>query len=153
MRIDWPRFVLAFLAGAAGMALLAGVPTDVIPNGFFTRMTPVQAYDVPVLVAISVLGGILAASYWGVRGAACATRRAGTAGGLGATLGWLAIGCPICNKIVVLALGTSGALNVFAPAQPWLAGLSVVLLVVAIAWRWRMLLAAVRMGAQPMSAG
>lgn len=80
-------------------------------------------------------------------------RRAGAAGGVGATLGWLAIGCPVCNKIVVLALGTSGALNLFGPAQPWLAALSVMLLVVALAWRWRMLLAAERAGTQPMSAG
>jgi hypothetical protein len=153
VRIDPPRFVLAFLAGAVGIALVAGIPTDVIPNDLFTRMTPVRGYDVPVLVAISVLGGLLAASYWGVSRPACAMRRAGTAGGVGATLGWLAIGCPVCNKIVVLALGTSGALNVFGPAQPWLAALSVTLLVVALTWRWRMLLAADRAGTQPMSAG
>jgi hypothetical protein len=137
LQIVWPRFVVAFVAGGLAMALFAGVPTDVIPNAFFTRMTPVQDYDVPVLVAISVLSGLLAGSLWGVQAAACPTRRPGAAGGVGATLGWLAIGCPICNKIVVLALGVSGALNIFGPAQPWLAGLSIVLLLVALAWRWR----------------
>jgi hypothetical protein len=153
LQVVWPRFLLAFAAGAAGMALLAGIPTDVIPNGAFTRMTPVRAYDVPVLVAVSVLSGLLAASYWGVTGERCPPRRPGTTGAVGATLGWLAIGCPVCNKLVVLALGTSGALNVFGPAQPWLAGLSVGLLVVALVWRWRALLAAVRPERPPAAAG
>ena len=66
-------------------------------------------------------------------------RRAGTTGVLGATLGWLAVGCPVCNKLIVLALGSSGALSWFAPAQPWLAALSIVLLVAALAWRARVL--------------
>jgi hypothetical protein len=39
----------------------------------------------------------------------------------------------------VLALGSSGALTWFAPAQPWLAALSIVLLVAALAWRARVL--------------
>lgn len=142
MQIVWPRFLGAFVVGGTGMAFFAGIPTDVIPNAFFTRMTPVRDYDVPILVAISVLAGLLAASYWGVRAAVCRTRRPGTAGAAGATLGWLAIGCPVCNKVVVLALGTSGALNVFGPTQPWLAATSVVLLLAALVWRWRTLTAA-----------
>jgi len=39
-----------------------------------------------------------------------------------------AIGCPVCNKLVVLALGTGGALTYFAPVQPVLGLLSVGLL-------------------------
>jgi hypothetical protein len=136
----WSRFAVAFIAGAGVMALLAGLSTDVIPNDLFTRMTPVRAYDVPVLVIVSALAGLLAASWWGVVGRACPARRSGMTGAAGATLGWLAIGCPVCNKLVVLALGTSGALNVFGPAQPWLAALSVALLAAALAWRWWTLL-------------
>ncbi len=45
------------------------------------------------------------------------------------------------RAVLVLALGTSGALSFFAPLQSWMAGLSVVLLVVSIGWRWRGLLA------------
>lgn len=140
MRIVWPRFLLAFVVGAALMAFFAGVPTDVIPNDFFTRMTPVRGYDVPVLVTVSLLSGALAATWWGVAGPACPMRRPGATGAAGATLGWLAIGCPVCNKIVVFALGVSGAVNLFGPAQPWMAALSVVLLVAALAWRVRALL-------------
>lgn len=136
------RALLALVLGTAGTALLIGVPTDVIPNPLFGRMTPVRAYDVPVLVVVSVLSGLLAASHWGVAGGACPVRPAGTTGALGATVGWLAIGCPVCNKLVVLALGSSGALSWFAPAQPWLAALSVALLLAALGWRVRVLAAA-----------
>jgi hypothetical protein len=38
-----------------------------------------------------------------------------------------AVGCPICNKPVV-AIGVRGALNYFAPVQPFLAAGSVALL-------------------------
>ncbi|MBA2362266.1 MAG: hypothetical protein H0V86_01900 [Chloroflexia bacterium] len=39
--LDW-RLVITGLAGATGMALLIGIPTNVISNGYFTWMTPVQ---------------------------------------------------------------------------------------------------------------
>jgi hypothetical protein len=146
------RFALAFVAGAIGTALLVGLPTDVIPNDWFGRMTPVRSYDLPVLVAVSLLSGLLVASHWGVTGAACPVRRPGTAGAAGAALGWFAIGCPVRNKLVVLAIGTSGALEWFAPAQPWLAGLSVALLLGALAWRWRVLAASRRPRREPPTA-
>jgi len=49
----------------------------------------------------------------------------------------LAIGCPVCNKLVVGLLGVSGALSVWAPIQPALAVLSVGALLVAVIIRWR----------------
>lgn len=57
-----------------------------------------------------------------------------TLGGFGA---YLAIGCPICNKVVVALLGVSGALNVFAPLQPVIGAASVALLGAMLAWRLR----------------
>ncbi len=44
----------------------------------------------------------------------------------------LAIGCPVCNKLVVLALGAGGALTHFAPVQPILGFLSLGLLAYAL---------------------
>ena len=41
---------------------------------------------------------------------------------------FFAVGCPVCNKIVLLALGTTGALQFFEPVQPYLAGASIILL-------------------------
>lgn len=55
-------------------------------------------------------------------------RLAGVAG----LLGFFAVGCPVCNKLVVVALGTTGALQWFAPLQPVLAVASVVALAVAL---------------------
>lgn len=142
--IAWPRFLAVFVAGTVATALIAGVPTDVIPNGWFTRMTPVAPYDVPILVAVAVLSGLLMATNWGLRNLSCPTRGASGAGATGATFGWLAIGCPVCNKLVIAALGTSGALSYFAPVQPFLATLSIALLVGALAWRGAQIRASAR---------
>jgi hypothetical protein len=49
----------------------------------------------------------------------------------------LAVGCPICNKIVVLLLGVSGALTIFQPLQPVLALAAMVLLGYALFLRLR----------------
>jgi hypothetical protein len=138
-RIVWPRAVFSFVVGGVLTALLLGVPTDVIPNGFFSRMTPVEAYAVPVLVATSVLSGLLLATWLGMEATSCPVRTSRSAGTAGGVLAWLAIGCPVCNKLVLLALGTSGALTWFAHLQPWLAAASVALLAGSLAWRIRAL--------------
>ena len=61
----------------------------------------------------------------------------GRAGGVGGLLSFFAVGCPTCNKLVVVALGSTGALDWFAPAQPLLAGLSIAMLVWALRSRLR----------------
>ena len=43
-----------------------------------------------------------------------------------------AVGCPVCNKLVALALGAGGALTYFGPTQPVLGLLSVGLLLYAL---------------------
>lgn len=137
----WLRAFVAALAGAVLTALVLGVPTDVIANPWFGRMTPVEDYAVPVLVMTSILSGILMATWFGIEAASCPTRATGTGGAVGGALAWFAIGCPVCNKLVLLALGTSGALTWFAPLQPWLAAGSVAVLAAALAWRLRALTA------------
>ena len=99
------------------------------------------AYARPVWIASSLLSGLLVAVATSVRARACPPRRrrADAAGGVGLALGWLAVGCPTCNQLVVGFLGVSGALSYFAPVQPWLAGASLALLIGALAWRLRAL--------------
>lgn len=111
---------MAAAAGGLASALVVGIPTGVVPTPLYTRMTPVQWWNYPVLVATVALTGLAIATY--VRPAADNNTRMGgmTGGGL---LSAFAIGCPICNKLVVAALGVSGALNIWAPIQPFL-GLS-----------------------------
>ena len=118
---------LTAVVGAVAVALAVGLPTDVIPNPLFGRPVDVTWWSYPSLAVTSVLGGLLLATYVAQPQPVTHERR-GIAGGL---LGFFAIGCPVCNKLVVIALGTSGALDWFAPTQPFLAVLSMVLLAVA----------------------
>lgn len=124
-------------------ALAIGLPTDVIPNPVFGRQgTPVEPWAVPVLIATSVLSGLLFATYLRDRDTPVdvddatdddTLDRPGRMGGLGGLLAFFAIGCPICNKVVVIALGTSGALSWFAPVQPYLGVIALGL----VAWALR----------------
>jgi hypothetical protein len=133
--------VVGFGIGFVGMAAAGGVPTDLIPNPWFTRMTPPQSYAYPVWLAAATLTGVLVASCLGVGGRTCAPRAGGgrRAGVAGAVAGWLAVGCPVCNKLVVAAVGVGGALSWFAPIQPWLAAVSVLSLLGALWSRARIL--------------
>jgi hypothetical protein len=58
-------------------------------------------------------------------------------------VGWFAVGCPVCNKIVVALLGASGATSSFALAQAALGAAAVALAAAALAIRVR----AIRRGA------
>ncbi|MDB1088676.1 hypothetical protein PJ985_13975 [Streptomyces sp. ACA25] len=147
----WPRRRhLVALSGAVLTALLIGVPTAVVPSPLFDRMTPVEWWNIPVLAATSLLAGVLLASYVripsgsdrhakagsteadeavpGEAGGADDARRSVRLGGAGGLLAFFAVGCPVCNKLIVLALGTSGALTLWAPVQPVVALASLALI-------------------------
>lgn len=131
MRCWQMRQWLTALGGAVVVALAVGLPTDVIPNPVFGRPVDVTWWSYPSLIATSIFGGLLLATY--VTEQQPVTReRKGITGGL---LGFFAIGCPVCNKLVVVAIGTSGALDWFAPTQPLLAVLSVAFLAFALRQR------------------
>lgn len=133
--LGW-RYAMRSLLVAAGVALVIGLPTDVIPNPFWTRMTPVRPEDYVFLIAISLVTGALLATYFGETGLAGRGAKAGLGGG---ALGYFAIGCPICNKLIVALLGTSGALTYFAPIQPILGTAAVALALAGLAVRLRTL--------------
>lgn len=114
------RRVLVGGAAVVVTALLIGIPTGVIETSWYHRMTPVLWWNYPVWALSSILTGALVATY--VRDPAVPVPA--TQGGktfLGSTLSLFAVGCPICNKLVVMAIGVTGALNWFAPIQPVLA--------------------------------
>jgi len=126
--------------GAVVTALLVGIPTDVIPNPVFGRPVEVTWWSYPVLVVTAVFGGLLIATYVREPGTAPLDEeldRPGRTGGIGGLLSFFAVGCPTCNKLVVVALGSTGALDWFAPAQPLLAVASIVLLAWALRARLR----------------
>ena len=58
--------------------------------------------------------------------------RGGRRGMVGAVLTFFAVGCPVCNKLVLVLLGYAGALQWFAPVQPILALAAVAALVWAL---------------------
>lgn len=83
-----------------------------------------------------MLVGLTAATYVRIPDAPSGPDRAGRT--LGATiLSGFAVGCPICNKLVVTLVGVTGALNYWAPIQPLLGALSVGLLGAGLAVRLR----------------
>nr|WP_239070907.1 hypothetical protein [Amycolatopsis sp. SID8362] len=113
-------------------ALAVGVPTDVLDTPFFTRMTPVRWWEIPVLALTVALTGLWVAI---PRPAGDLRGRGGIVGSVTAAV--LAVGCPVCNKVVVGLLGISGALGIWAPVQPALAALSLAALAAAVVVRWR----------------
>lgn len=134
------RFWAVAVLATVGSLLLLGLPTAVIPNPFFIRMTPTETFNLVVWLGSAPLIGLLIATY--VRPPSLALDPARRESGAGrATLGgvaaYLAIGCPICNKVVVAALGVSGALSFFAPLQPIIGAASLALLGATLAWRLR----------------
>jgi hypothetical protein len=112
-----------------------GLPTAVIDNPVFGRPVEVTPWSMPVLLVSAVLVGLLVGTY--VNPLDSLNQRETKVGGVGGLLSFFAIGCPVCNKLVLLAVGTSGAMNYFAPVQPFLAGAGVVLLAWAFIVRLR----------------
>ncbi len=127
---------LRFLGAAAAFAVLyaavVGTVTAILPNPLFERTVPPTTWSYVFWLASAALFGPLAASYLMPPAAACASKGAGRGTTVGSVLSFLAVGCPVCNKLVVLALGASGAVTYFQPMQPWLGAFSLVLLGYAI---------------------
>lgn len=121
---------------AVAVVLAIGIPTDVVPNPVFGRPVDVTWWSYPVLAVTAVLGGLLVGTY--VRDDELVdVDRPGRVGGVGGLLSFFAVGCPVCNKLVVVALGATGARQWFEPVQPLLALASVVLLAWALRARLR----------------
>ena len=140
MIATWParRWLTAAVVTAVTAVVIA-IPTDMLPNPWFTRAMDVTWWSYPVLAVTAVLSGLLAATY--VNDPAITpvpeSPRATRLGGIGVVGTFLAVGCPMCNKLVVLAIGISGSMAWFAPVQPYLAVVSLVLLAFALRIRLR----------------
>ncbi|MDG4860785.1 hypothetical protein P8605_21900, partial [Streptomyces sp. T-3] len=87
------------LGAAALCALLIGLPTALIPNPVFGREIPPEWWSLPVLVGSALLSGVLVATY--VRTGLERPRSTSRLGPAGAVLSFLAVGCPVCNKLVL----------------------------------------------------
>ena len=162
------RFVLHAALWTAASLLAFGLVAAIIPNPVFGRQIPPEPFAIAVWLASAPLMGVLGATYSAPASPAVATHSApaspaaatpgtaalpitfvleparatpregtvlGTAAGIGA---FFAIGCPVCNKVALVLLGTSGAMSVFAPLQPVIGAVSLTLLAGALGWRLRL---------------
>ena len=139
------RWIVA-AAVAAGTYLFFGLTTAVLSNPVFGRSIPPTPWSPNVLIATAILTGLLTATYVRNDGPAPIRleaadvnpgERTARAGMVGSLLAYLAIGCPVCNKLALILLGTTGAVNIFAPIQPYLGALGIALLAIALIVRLR----------------
>lgn len=125
---SWPK-VRWYVASVTAVLtfIVIGIPTAVIPNSVFGREIEVTAWSIPVLALTSILSGLLLATYIAAA-PKIDDQKSARFGGAGAVLSYFAVGCPVCNKLALVALGYSGAIKYFAPIQPILGFLSIALL-------------------------
>lgn len=128
----WPakRWVAA-IAVAVATFFVIGLPTAVIANPVFGRAIGVTSWSMPVLIATSLLSGMLVATYVRMDSVIIdeSSAKVGSAGGF---LAYLAVGCPVCNKLALIAQGSTGAIQYFAPVQPYLGAVGLLLLMYAL---------------------
>lgn len=117
---------------AVGTALFTvvfiAVPTDLIDTPLFAREVAPTSWSWPVLLVSAILAGLVTATYVAHPDGAEPSRAVGRLGMAGWVVTFFAVGCPVCNKLVLLALGATGAMQFFEPVQPYLAAASIGLL-------------------------
>ena len=127
------RWIVAVSVAVLTYFVIA-LPTAVVDNPVFGREIGVTSWSVTVIVISSILTGLLTATY--VKSDfSDENPRQLKIGGTGALLSYFAVGCPVCNKLALIALGYSGAIQYFAPIQPYLAVAGIALLAYSLRMR------------------
>lgn len=118
-----PRLqVLEGVSVAAGVFLLFGAVTGLIPNPLYVRMVPRTPADYLFLAATSAFAGAYVVQR------STLDRPAGDRFAVGGMVGGLlAFGCPICNAVLLALFSTSALMTHFDPLRPALGALSVAL--------------------------
>lgn len=129
LRAAGARFWITAILWTVVFGVALGIPTVMLDNPLFRRMTPVEPWQYPVWILSALGAGMVLAARKLPQNANC-TVEGRTISGAG--ISYLALGCPICNKVVVAAIGVSGALDYFAPLQPLLAAAALTLLLVTL---------------------
>ena len=117
-----PGWSLA-IVGAVATLLLVGLIASLFENPLFDRKLAARPQDYVIWVSTALLGGLILGTF----AVAPALTNQGKAAS-GGVLSAIAVGCPICNKVAVTLLGTSGALNFFGPTQIFIGIASLLLL-------------------------
>ncbi len=131
------RFWLTAAAATLLALVVLGLLSGIIANPLVVRTVPTRPTDTAVWLASAPLIGLILATYV-VRPHRVHHRDGGQLRvGAGSLAVYLAIACPVCNKLILLALGFSGALNVFAPIQPIIGVASIAFLAGTLIYRLR----------------
>jgi hypothetical protein len=131
------RFWLVAAAAALATLGVLGLASGIIANPLIVRIVPTRVSDVVVWLVSAPLVGLTIGTFVSRPHAPNHRGEGELRLGAGSLAVYFAIACPVCNKIVLLALGTSGALNIFAPIQPILGGISVLFLAATLGYRLR----------------
>jgi hypothetical protein len=132
--------------------LVFGLVSAMIPNPVFGRSVAPEPFAYWVWLLSAPLMGLVFATYVVPPPAALSglaqplvmgdvatiERRSTRLGGIASFAAFLAIGCPVCNKVALVLLGASGAMSFWAPLQPIVGAASLLLLVITAAWRLRL---------------
>lgn len=152
LRLD-RRFLAWALAWTAASLVAFGLVSAIIPNPVFGRQIPPEPFAYWIWLLSAPLMGLVGATYsapiraplpasspatFTLAAAQPEARNGSTLGALAGFGAFLAIGCPVCNKLVLVLLGTSGALTIWAPLQPVIGAASLLLLAGTLAWRFRL---------------
>ena len=121
-RMTWARAIP--LAVAAWLAI--AIPADLVDNPIFARPIAPRPIDYVVLSATAGLIGLILAIRPNTGDSSERQERRTLWSGFAS---FLAVGCPVCNQAVVALVGTSGALSWWAPIQPVVGMIAVILLV------------------------
>ena len=91
-------------------------------------MTPVKFFDWILIIISSILVGIFVYQYFLLKKVKDKSIICATYGGI---FSFMAFSCPICNKLIILLFGFSGAMTYFASIQPLIGIVGILLLVYA----------------------
>lgn len=127
-RHDPHKIIRGILIATFSFAAM-GTITAVWGNPFFTRMTPIEGWELPSLFMFASLAGVFAA----IRQPSCSTNKAG----LGSIASFLGIACPTCNKVLMFIFGGEALMRWFDPIRPTVTALGLFLLALSIRTEWR----------------
>lgn len=127
-RHDPHKIIRGILFATISFAAM-GTITAVWRNPFFTRMTPIEGWELPFLFFFASLAGVFAA----LRQPSCSSKKAG----FGSIASFLGIACPTCNKVLMFIFGGEALMRWFDPIRPAVTAIGLVVLAIAIRSEWR----------------
>ena len=115
-----------------GLFVLFGIVTGLVPNPIYERMVP----RTPLDYAFLVLTSVLLAAYVAQRSSLedCDSDACAYAGAAG---GFLAVGCPTCNAILLALFSSSALMTYLDPLRPIFGLVAVVALGGVVYTRYR----------------